>query len=151
MPLTPSGTFLEDGFPTKIAFSSNDNAALWEKTVTPPGYDGGDKINVTTMHNAAWRTFAARALKELTDSAFSAAYDPKAYNDLMSVINVEQTLTVHFPDGSTLAFYGYLKSFLPDEVSEGEQPTATVEIVATNRNPSTGAEAGPTYTASTGT
>lgn len=47
----PGGTKLGDGFSTKIAFAADADVSLWEKTVTPPGVDGGDAVDTSTMHN----------------------------------------------------------------------------------------------------
>lgn len=148
---TPAGTKLDDGFSIKIAFAADPDVSLWEKTVTPPGVDGGDKIATTTQHNVAWRTYAARALKELLDGSFNAAYDPEVYDQVVAIVNVEGEITIHFPDGSKLVFYGYLKSFVPAALTEGEQPTADCTIVCTNKNPNTGAEAGPNFIDNSGT
>jgi len=143
---TPVGTKLGDGYQCLIAFAQDADVSLWEKAVTPPGIDGGDAVETSTMHNTTYRTKAARQLKELTDASFTAAYDPAVYDQIVALINVEGWITIHFPDGSTLDFMGYLKSFAPGEIVEGSQPEAECEIVCTNEN-STGAETGPTYTA----
>lgn len=148
---TPAGIKLEDGHSTIITLAADPDVSLWEKSVTPPGIDGGDAVEQTTMHNVTWRPMAPRRLKTLTEMTFTAAYDPDAYNQLVGLINVETTVTVRFPDGSTLAFYGYLKSFEPQELSEGEQPEANCSIVPTNADPVTGAEAGPVLTSAAGT
>ena len=84
-------------------------------------------------------------MKELTDASITVAYDPKVYDQIIALINVEGEITVHFPDTSTLDFWGYLKSFTPGENQEGEQPEAEIEIVCTNVN-SSGTETGPTFT-----
>lgn len=143
---TPTGTMLVDGYSTKIAFEADPDIALWERTVTPPGIDGGDEIDTTTMHNSTWRTMAARSLKTLTNSSMTCGYDPTVYDSILDLINVETAITVHFPDGSTLDFYGFLKNFTPNEHSEGSLPEATVEIVPTNRIPGTTTESAPTFT-----
>ena len=143
---TPVGTALEDGFSSKIAFASDPDVSFWEITVTPPGIDGGDAIDQTTMFNTAWRTKAARQLKELTDAALTCAYDPEVIDQIIALVNVENLITVHFPDTSTLDFYGYLRSFTPGDLVEGERPEADVVIVCTNVNPVTGAETAPDFT-----
>ncbi len=145
---TPGGIMLGDGYSTKIAFSSDPDIEFWERTVKPPGIDGGDPVDRTTMHNLTWRTMASRALRTLTNSSVTAGYDPKVFDSIVAIINVEQEITVHFPDGSILIFYGYLKSFEPNEHSEGALPEATIEIVPTNTNPTTGAESSPDYRSS---
>lgn len=147
---TPTGIKLDNGHSSKITFEADPDVSLWEKTVTPPGLDGGDAIDTTTMHNTAWRTKAPRTLKEMTDSSFAAAYDPAVLTQINALVNVETEITVTFPDGSTWAYFGFLKAFEPDELSEGEQPTATVTIVATNQD-TAGAEQAPVLASVAGT
>lgn len=144
--LTPVGRKLDDGHPTKIAFAADPDVSFWEKSVTAPGVDGGDAIDTTTMHNVVMRTMASRALKTLTSLELTVAYDPQVYDQIIALTNVEGLITVHFPDSSTLDFYGFLQNFEPDELVEGEQPEATVTITPTNVNPSDGSEALPNYT-----
>jgi hypothetical protein len=144
--VTPVGARLQDGFSSKIAFAADANVSFWERTVTPPGVDGGDAIDTSTMHNVTWRTMASRALKTLTDSSITAAYDPQVFDQIVALINVEGLITVHFPNGDTLDFYGFLKSFTPGELTEGEMPEAEITIVCTNYNPLTAMESSPTLT-----
>lgn len=148
---TPSGILLPDGYQTLISFTANTSVSFWEKTVKPPGADGGDPIQQTTMHNIAWRTMAPRALKTLTESTCVAAYDPNVFNQIISLINVRTSITVHFPDGSTLVFYGFLQKFEPSEMKEGDQPEATVTICPTNYDYSAHVEAAPVLTSVAGT
>lgn len=146
---SPAGTKIDDGFATKIAFTADPNVEFWEKTVQPPGVDGGEPIETETMHSVTWRGRASRSLKTMTPVAVTAAYDPYVYNSIITLINTETSITVHFSNGDTIAFFGYLKSFTPGPIEEGEQPEADIEIVPTNTDPSTGAEAGPVVTAGT--
>ncbi len=132
---TPSGIRLDDGFSSKISFASNLTVEFWEKTIKPPGLDGGDAVQTTTMHNVTYRTMGPRQLKTLTDCTTVVAYDPNVYVTILALINVRTTITVKFPDGSTLAFYGFLQKFEPSELKEGEQPEATITIVPTNYDP----------------
>jgi hypothetical protein len=149
--VTPGGIKLDDGYSTKITFAADTDVSLWEKTVKPPGIDGGDAIDTTTMHNTTYRTMASRALKTLTESSVKCAYDPDLYNQILALVNNETAITVTFPDGSTLAFWGYLRTFEPDDLTEGSQPEATVNISPTNVNPTTRAEEGPVLTSVAGT
>lgn len=147
----PVGLKLDDGFSTLIAFEADPDVSFWEKTVKPPGVDGGDAIDTTTMHNTDYRTMAARALKTLTESSSTVAYDPRVYDQIMDLINVEGSITIHFPDNSSLSFFGYLRTFETNDLSEGEQPEATITITCTNVDPSDGSEAGPNYISPAGT
>ncbi len=148
---TPSGRRLGDGYQTLVAFAADTNIEFWEKSVTPPGIDGGESIDTTTQHNTTWRTKSPSRLKTLTEFSMTAFYDPVVYTSIVALINVRTTVTVHFPDGSSLAFYGYLKSFQPDALEEGTMPTATVTVVPTNQDPTTCTEESPVYVAGTGT
>ena len=141
---TPGGIPLKDGYPTKITLSADTDIEFWEKSVQPPGIDGGDEIESSTMFNSAWRTMRARSLKTMTEISITAAYDAGlTYTTVATQINNEQTITVTFSDGSTVAFYGYLKTFEPQEVEEGEQPECELTIVATMWDPTNNVEEGP--------
>ncbi len=140
---TPGGLMLEDGHSTKITVNADPDIEFFEKTVKPPGINGGDPIEVTTMHNVTWRTMAPRQLKTLTAITTQAGWDPILYTRILAQTNVEGAFTIRFPDGSTLAFYGILNNFEPGEHSEGNYPVATITITPTNRDPTTGAEEAP--------
>lgn len=142
---TPGGTKLLDGFPTKIAFAADPDVSFWEKTVTPPGRDGGDAIDTTDMFNILYRTKAARSLVDITNGSSTVAYDPAVGAQIDALVNVTGWITIHYPDGSTEDFVGFLKSFIPNEIQEGEQPTAQIEIIVSNDL--AGTETAPDYTA----
>ena len=129
---TPSGLMMKDGYRCLITFASAPTIGFWEKTVKPPGFDGGDKIDITTMFNNDLRTFEPRQLITMTPGGATAAYDPGVLTAIMSLINRKDTITVRFTDGSTWAFFGFLKSFTPNDLSEGSHPEAQVEIEPTN-------------------
>jgi len=149
---TPSGIALHDGFSCAIAFERDPDVSLWEKSVKPPGLDGGDPIETTTMRNTAWRTMRSRSLKTLTPVTLTVAYDPNVANNIdNNLINQEGSITIHYPDGSTYDFFGYLQLFDPSDLTEGEQPEASVTIQPTNWDPDNDVEAGPVLTEVSGT
>lgn len=133
---------LDDGFSTLILFDLDPNVSLWEKTVTPPGWDGGGEIDTTTMRNEFYRTRSPKSLVTLTNSTLVCAYDPIAYNEIFFMLNLNQIITMQFPDGQVLQFWGWLNLFQPNEHKEGEQPTAQVVIIPSNQNAG-GVETGP--------
>jgi hypothetical protein len=149
--VSPAGIKLKDGFKTVITFAADTDISLWEKNVTPPGIDGGDAVAQTTMHNVTWRTMAPRQLKTLTDFKVTAAYDPAVYTQILAIVNVETTVTVTFPDGSTLAFYGFLKTLEFADLVEGTQPELTATVVPTNFDPVNHVEAAPVLASVVGT
>lgn len=141
--VAPTGFRLDDGFVAKLIFETDEGLDIWEKDVGIPGIDGGDPIETTTQHNVFYRTFAPRQLDTLTSFQVVAAYDPCVYADLLTKVNVNQTITILFPDTSTLAFYGYLRSVEFSPMVEGEQPEVTLTIQPTNFDPANCVEAGP--------
>ena len=141
---TPAGTMITDGYPTRIDFAADADVNLWEKVVQPPGMDGGGAINITTMLNATYRTSAPKSLISMTESSFTAGYDPAVYDDIIALINVNGLITITFSDTSTLAFYGFLNLFEPNDHEEGEHPEAEVTIVPTLQN--AGTETAPVFT-----
>jgi hypothetical protein len=129
---TPAGRKLKDGFKATITFKRFPAIRLWEKSVTPPGWDGGDAIDTTTMHNSDLRTMYPRSLVTLTEASGTVAYDPKAYDEIRQAINVNDEITITYSDGSTLAFWGWLRTFEPSELQEGEFPEAEITITPSN-------------------
>jgi len=140
---------LKDGFGISIAFGGD--ATFFDdvdpNSITPPGVDGGDKIDATTHSNTEYRTAYPRQLKEITDCSFTAAYDPDAWDGIVAQINVNQLIQFTFPNGHVLDVYGYLKSCTPNEYVEGEGATCEAEIVITNVHDTTGVETGPNVSA----
>jgi hypothetical protein len=134
--------YIDDGFATLVSFSLSPTVKFREKTVTPPGITVGGSVDTTTMRNTAWRTKAPKKLKELSDMSLTASYDPAVYDDIVAMVGVNQSITVTFPDGQSLTFYGWLDSFTPSEISEGEQATADITVVCGNQD-TDGAEIAP--------
>lgn len=148
---TPLGYMLEHGFKALITFEADPDISFWEKTVKPPGLDGGDAIDITTMHNTLWRTSAPRKLITATEITGTCAYAPEVLIQCKALINVETMITILFSDGDTWEMPGYLRIFDPQEISEGSQPEANYTITPTNRDPDTKEELGPEWAGSTGT
>ena len=138
---TPEGIKLCDGFASIVMFARDPDISLWEKTVTPPMFDGGDEIDTTDMHNTLYRT-------EWRDMLWK---HPNVYGDITNVLNFNSSITIHFPDLSTLDFYGFLRVFEPQELADGTQPEANCTIVATNFDPDNSVEQGPVMTEVAGT
>lgn len=148
---TPGGIKLKNGHSTKVTFASAPTVALWEKAVQPPGIDGGDMVEQTTMHSLVWREMAPRTLKTLTEGKMTCAYDPVCFTTLVAIVNVETVITITFPDASTVAFFGVMTKFEPAENKDGDQPTANVNFVPTNFDFAGHVEAGPAVNSVTGT
>lgn len=128
---------LEDGFATIVSFAANPTVKFYEKTITPPGMDGMGPIDVTTMRNTLYRTAAPKKLKKLTAMTMSVSYDDQVFSatEVWAMMQVNQLITITFPDGHTFAFWGFLDKFQPQELGvQEDQPMATVTIEPTMRN-----------------
>jgi len=140
---------LHDGFPTTITLTGA-GTTFWEDETQPPGIDGGEPIDITNMRNVTVRTKAPQHLYDVTPVQINAAYDPTAYDTIMAQVNVNQSIVTNMPDGATITWWGYLKSFVPQAHRKGEQPKAAITLVPTNRNGS-GVETVPVVVAGSGT
>lgn len=149
--ITPTGFKMGDGYRSLITFARKTNVQFWEKVVKPAGLDGGEEIDTATMHNNKYRTRQPRHLVTLTEQTVKALYDPDFYTDILGMVNARDTITHAWPDGSTLAYFGYLKKADFDDLEDGKPPMVTLTIVATNEDPATGNESPPVFTAATGT
>lgn len=147
---TPSGMRLTNGFSSKITVKRFPAISLWEVSGTPPGWDGGEMIDITTMHNTRFRQMYPRSLISLTESSWTVAYDPNVHNTLDDAIGVNDEFTVTFRDGSTEAFWGVLRQFTPQELADGTMPLATMVISPTNSDNSL-AEQAPVIASVSGT
>lgn len=131
----PFGRHLYDGYQTFVGFQLAPRVALWEKAVTPPGCDGGDPIDQTTMWTLTWRQQTPRHLKQLTEVTFTAGYDTLDLDTIIGMINIIQSINVFYPDGTVMLFWGFLRKFEVNEHKEGEQPDAVCTIAPSMIDP----------------
>jgi len=138
--------YLTDGFKALIQFADYPTVKFKEVTVTPPSMIGGGENDFTNMRNEEFRTKNPKKLKSMGNMSFTAHYDPQVYDSgqVFEMINVNQLISVIFPDGSAASFWGWLDEFTPNEMTEGAPPTASGTIIASNLNAS-GEETAPVY------
>lgn len=136
---------LTDGYQTLFSFDLNPVVKFAEIEVTPPALNAGGQVDTTTMRNSRWRTFNPKALVTAGEASATVAYDSAIYTDALNMLGVNQLITITFPDGHTIAFWGWLDSFVPGSNKEGNRPTASIKIVPSNQD-NTGAEVAPVYT-----
>lgn len=145
--VAPVGIKPDSGFGIKVAFALDSNVSFWEKSVKPPGADGGDPNDTSTNHNTTYRTKGPRTLVEITNLTGMCTYVPAVLPQIYALINQPGAISVHFWDGSSMDFWGYLKAFDPSDANESGEPEANFEVVFTNTNTSDGSEEGPEYNA----
>lgn len=137
---------MDDGHATFITLSGAPTIKLYEKEVTPPGMTNGGPIDTTTMRNTNWRTMSPKQLKSLTAVSATVAYATEAIEQIWAQMGVNQEITITYPDGSTITFWGWLDEFTPGANVEGEQPTATITVHPSNHD-NDGNEVAPNYDA----
>ncbi len=147
----PTGYKMPDGYKALVTLQNLPAINIWEKEVTPPGLDGGPKIDTTTMHNVKYRTSAPRALVTVDDGAANCAYDPDVLADILVQINVPQSITFRYQDGTTYCMWGFLGNFKPQGLVEGQMPMAQATFASTNWDFANKVEAGPVLTPASGT
>ena len=130
-----------------VTFGTSTTFTPRFKSLKAFGRDGGAPIDMTGLTNTAYRTKAARTLQDITNLTGSAFWDASE----TPPINVEQAITFGVAGVGAWTIQGYLAIAEPQD-SDDEQDTGTqqnIEIVVTNRNPSTLAETGPSFAAAT--
>jgi len=116
---------LTDGHATRVKLVTG-NIVFYEKSVTPGGTEGGDPIDITTNDNTSQKSQAPRSITSPTSTSATVSYDKADKVAAEARINVLDTVLVTYPDDTTNIRAGWLRSFIPNEMSEGEQPTAAV-------------------------
>jgi hypothetical protein len=147
----PRYNVLPDGCHAKITLTADPRLAFFEKTVQPPSWDNGDPIDITTMWNTQVMTKHPNCLYEIGDAVVKAAYDPMLVSNIKGVIGVNSTVTITWPNGDTLAYFGYLRKAEFDALERGTLPEATLTFTATNWDPVNCVEAMPIFTEAPGT
>lgn len=148
--IAPDGIRLDNGWQTLFIFQNAPGLDIWEKTVQRPAAEGGDPIETDTMLNALYLTKSPQCLVGFDEGVVVAAYDPAAMSDIDDQINVSQSLTHGYPDGSAYAYWGYLRRAEYSPMEKGVQPEVTLTIVETDWDPINCVEAGPVYVDGTG-
>ncbi len=142
---------IRDGYATLIQIGVTPLLALYEREVTVAAAQGGGPIESTTMRNLAYRTKDPKTLKQMGDLMATVCSTTTTYQTIeQDLINEPTFCLVAWPDGSTLKLYGYVDQFSPAGFSEGNLPTFNLLFIVTNRDPTTGEESPPEYTAGVG-
>ena len=108
-----------------------------------PGVDGGEPIDVTTLCNTAWITKQAPKLKEVPNWTASLLYIASEYDNIIALINVNSVCVITVPTVATITFYGYIKSFIPQQTGKGAVASANAEFVVSCVKTTDSAETGP--------
>ena len=141
----PVGFKLPEGFPSKITFAANPTVSIWEKAVKPSGRKV-EAIDQTTMFNVTNETTYPSALKKSTPGSLKGAYDPQLRNQIESLVGIPTTITQTWPDGSSVAAFGFISEAMFDELKAKTQPEVTLTFEISDYDAINKVEAGPVYT-----
>lgn len=144
--IAPTGFKILNGYQALLTFENDHDANYFEIAVGVPGLDSGDPVDTTTQLNETYRTTTPRALVGLTSFQVTAAYAALGYSNLLSLLGINQNITVFFADGSSISFWGFLQTVEFDPQENGTMPTLTLTITPTNFDPDNCVEAGPLLT-----
>jgi hypothetical protein len=134
---------LKDGIGSRISINIG-NAFYAEIEITPPEVDGRGGIDMTSLRNRGWITMAPKSLKALNAMTARVQYDPIMYGVVIGILQRNRQMSVTFPDGGVLTFWGWIDKFTPEGMSEGNKPTATLTIQPSNLDQQCN-EVGPSY------
>jgi hypothetical protein len=116
-----------DGHGIRIVFV-NQGIMVYEKNVTTSGSDGGDPIDITTNDNVAERSFAPPTLKKPTPTSSEITYNLADLDALKAAVDQSDSIRTEWPDDTTEAKIGWLRSIIPNQAAADEQPTAAIVI-----------------------
>jgi len=114
-----------DGYNCRISLV-NQGITVYEKNVTPPGVEGGDPINITTNDNGDFQSFAPRSRKQKTPAQSEVTYNDTDLDALEAAVDQSDDILRVWPDDSTKLESGWLRSSIPNQTQEGEQPTTNL-------------------------
>lgn len=124
--VAPTGSALENGFVSKVTFAADTDVDIWEIEVKPGKIELGDKIEQSTMFNTNRGTFAAPALYDTEDGQMLVAYDPANLTQIQALLGTHTTITITYSNNDTIADFGWLRSFDPQNMVINGRPTALV-------------------------
>ena len=126
--------FQKSGFGITLTFSSDPSLKLYCTEVTPPGFDAGDDIDITTNETVGAEERAPADLGAPTDFTATAAEILEDRAKLQAMIGLPQRITIEFKavkNRSTaqkiIFAEAWLRSWTPGTHTRGEMPT--IELV----------------------
>lgn len=120
----------QDGYKTWIGLANNPVFLFWEKKVKPPMMSGGGPIDEKTMRDLRWRIKSPKALSDFGDLTATGAWREGIYTQMLNLGQRVTVVSVTFPNGAVLSYYGWLEEVDPQEMTEGVQPEVNVKICA---------------------
>lgn len=129
---------LTDGYQCLIEFTQLPDVPFREKTVTPPQLDSAGVIDITTMRTQLLREKKPKKLLDTGTMSCEIQWDPVIYDTIGNiatrVLGKNGLIRIEFPDGAMINFFGWVASFKPGALKEGEFAGATIDVQCSHRD-----------------
>jgi hypothetical protein len=123
------------GHNVSVSFDLLEDVTFYCKSVTPPSYEAGEPIDVTTNATTGLKAYVSPDLAEPGEMSFTAAYDPTLDETVKGIIGKKGTTTLTFGkcsnrDSEFSATFPdtYIKSYAPQALSTGSMPEVQITI-----------------------
>ena len=133
---------ITDGSGTTLTWATSSSFVVSKTEIKPYGLDGGGRVETTTLENTIWETASPKKLKKCTALTFEGLFDPALL--AAAPVNVNDTITITYPDGSHDVVRGWLDKWEPGTIKVGDKTTCSGTIEISNQNG--GTETGPAFT-----
>ena len=106
---------------TKVTFTpaSGTPITFQERSVQPGGYEGSDKVDVTSSQTTAQangvviKSYVPGSFVELNPGGASVLYDPADEAAVLAAVNVAGSFVITFSDGQVSTAPGFIRTFVP--------------------------------------
>lgn len=135
---------MDDGFSTVLSFANLPDIKMYERELVLPALKGGGGKDTTNMRQLAHRSQTEDILRSVSSFTVTAAFATDAFADAKLQLGINQLISLIFPDGLQMQFYGWMEEFTPQKFVEGELALVAITVHASLRNLQ-GVETPPTY------
>lgn len=137
-----------NGHPTTFTMAGVADLKFFIKSITPTGPQGGGPIDITSMETVKHRQLIPKHLRTYTPITMVVEYEDDIFDPAVQEdwLQVAALMTFTLPTGATVAYWGFIDSFMPGAHSEQEDaPRGTVTVFVSNTD-ETYSEVDPVYT-----
>lgn len=124
----------QDGYAAGLIVGTATPIVLPVVHVTPPASKGGSPVKQTTMQNQWAHTQLPAVLKEIGSSSVTVAYSSVTLAALYAAQNQNVILTLVWPTGKRLRWWGWIRDIDPQQLAIGTRPEANLTLEASNLN-----------------
>lgn len=126
-------SILKDGIGTIITFTLGPFPPLYgEVELTPPGFNMGGPIDMTGLRTTGWVPQAPKSLKAGQPANVKVMFDPALVPAVWQVAGKNQTISIRWPTGATLNWWGWIEELSFEPHQTGQRPLASMVLQPSN-------------------